>query len=91
MAKDTTWKDDIYVSCVAALNSGDVPDADYPIDETLEREKEEERMRKFDKVSLYLYFMLYTSFSMPPFHLFTPSGIHYIYTNKRFNKRGSSR
>ena len=62
MAKDTTWKDDIYVSCVAALNRGDVPDADYPIDETLEREKEEERMRKFDKVSLYLYFMLYTSF-----------------------------
>ena len=50
VAKDTTWKDDIYVSCVTALNSGDVPEANYPIDETLEKKKEEERMRKFDKV-----------------------------------------
>ena len=38
------------MSCVEAVNSGFVPDPNYPIDPRLEKEKEEERRRKFDKV-----------------------------------------
>lgn len=48
--KTTSWKDDIYMSCVAAVNSGSVPDPEYPIDPKLERTKVEERKKKFDKV-----------------------------------------
>ena len=50
VAKDTSWKDDIYMSCVEAVNSGSVPDPNYPIDTRLEGEKEEERRRKFNNV-----------------------------------------
>ena len=50
--KSTEWMDEIYARCVDSINSGTVPDPQYPIDEMLEMLKEEERMQKFDKVTL---------------------------------------
>ena len=61
VAKDSSWKDDIYMSCVTALNTGSVPEVVYPIDEALEKEKEEERIRKFDKVSVHSMFFICTT------------------------------
>ena len=51
--KDSTWKKNILHECITALETGNIPEVQYPIDEELESKKAEERAKKFNKVGNY--------------------------------------